>query len=1618
MNFFKARTKKTGPSRARVARLLALTLILLACRAFPANASTSLSNGQVVTGTVSGAGVDTYTFVASSGGAFQVNVGRVGAGPTPDFGTDLYNPSGTHIGTSFNHYAYFIRETGVANGQWTVKISVHGSVGTVSYKLTVAMLPGTPGIAGSNAGGSLTPGIAVPGSIYRGDLNVFTFTGVGGALNKALLTIAGSSGVADTEFYMFKPDSTGLATSFGKNYTDNVSTATSGTYTIFLYSHAAGDYTLPYNLSVSGTGVAMPVAAKSDLACLDNGGSTPGAPNPTVGSGADAVTGPEASNPIYLDGGQPIDLTPKLPPPLPLPDQGGSLYPYIERPTLGTLGLAWGGSNPINIANSNLCETVVDYTTEGQNPLSLVRYYNNLSYTRNLTPTLLGYNCRTNYDRYLLLASSVLVAAERPDGQVINFRCNVTSHVCTPDPDENYTLSYSGSTWTLTDPDDTVETYSASGTLGTLSSIKLRNGYTQTMNYTAGVLTSVSDSYSRSLSFTYTGGFLTGVTTPDSATLTYGYIAFTSSSLLQSVTYNTSPSTKLTYLYENSSLPYSITGITDENNHRYATWTYDGSNRVTQEQFGNLGANQTSISYSSAGNTITGPLGIQDTYKTTTMQNVPKTTSISRAANGTVAGATTSIRYDSNGYMNSYTDWNGNNTSWTNNSRGLPSSVTFASGTTNAQTSSLTYDVSWPNLPHTISTTGMNANFTYDSSGNLLTRKLTDTTSTSSPYSTNGQTRTWTYTYNGTGQLLTVQMPRTDVTAKTTYTYNGGTLVTTTDAMGHVTTVTEAQGGGLPTKIRDPNGTFTTLAWNNRNWMTSSVIGTSAGNLTTSYTYDSAGELTKRTLPDSSYLSYGYDNAHRMTSITNALGETSAITYNSAGEATQTLWKNSSGVTKRSHTATYDALGRLLTSVGGQSQSTSYTYDSNSNIKTITNPRGFITYESVDELNRLTRIEDGALSISTISYDSHSRPLTVTDPKSNKTTYVYDGFGDTIQQNTPDTLKTIYYYDGDFNVTGVNQSGINFSSATYDKLDRLTGRTYSGDSSLNTAIYYDSSGHGFGVGHLTGGTDATGTFSRSYDERGNITTDSKTISSQTYSTGYTYESAGRLSSITYASSGWLIGYKRDAAGQITYVSATQPMHSAVNLAKSITHMPFGPASSWTYNNGVTDTRTFDQDYRMTSVKDVGSSNIQYLSFGYDADNNVTSVTDNVTSANNQTLTYDQVDRLKSASGVYGTVSSITYDSNSNRKTYGATTYTTPGLNDRMSNAGGSSITYTSTGNISAIGTSTMTYNQANQLKTATVSGTASTYTYDAFGERLKLKVGTNKFAISTYDQWGELLTEQNNAVETDYAYLDGTPIATIQPGAASIYCLLGNNLRTPQVATDSTKATVWSGNYQPFGAVTPTASITMNLRYPGQYADATGFYHNGFRDYNPSIGRYLQNDPIGIAGGMNGYNYVDQNPMSWMDPWGLLKITDPTPSVIPGYSAPCPENESDFKAVGGGIINDVASLSHQYTTTGPDGAVYYWNRAWSYDENTYHGGCPVYKQVHEDGVWGSECEYENHILNLDGPNAGTANLYNNFTGAHFTIDPGGIAGPVNGHTPTDYYEYYWLFHRLPPKYSE
>jgi len=95
------------------------------------------------------------------------------------------------------------------------------------------------------------------------------------------------------------------------------------------------------------------------------------------------------------------------------------------------------------------------------------------------------------------------------------------------------------------------------------------------------------------------------------------------------------------------------------------------------------------------------------------------------------------------------------------------------------------------------------------------------------------------------------------------------------------------------------------------------------------------------------------------------------------------------------------------------------------------------------------------------------------------------------------------------------------------------------------------------------------------------------------------------------------------------------------------------------------------------------------------------------------------------------------------------------------------------------------------------------------------------------------------------------------------------------VMTDETGAVVWRATYDPFGRATVDTASTMevNVRFPGQYFDSeTGLHYNYFRYYDPSTGRYITSDPIGLLGGVNIYLYVGGNPLMYVDPLGLARF--------------------------------------------------------------------------------------------------------------------------------------------------
>jgi len=206
------------------------------------------------------------------------------------------------------------------------------------------------------------------------------------------------------------------------------------------------------------------------------------------------------------------------------------------------------------------------------------------------------------------------------------------------------------------------------------------------------------------------------------------------------------------------------------------------------------------------------------------------------------------------------------------------------------------------------------------------------------------------------------------------------------------------------------------------------------------------------------------------------------------------------------------------------------------------------------------------------------------------------------------------------------------------------------------------------------------------------------------------------------------------------------------------------------------------------------------------------------------------------------------------------------------------------------------------LATVTLGAALTTYSYDNAGRRVR-KVSSSGAAstvLFVYDEQDHLLGEYDqlgNPIR-EYVWLHDQPVAmfvTDPAGGANppiVYYLFADHLNTPRVAIDKANNTRWTWMDEPFGtgaaisAPSGMASVVIPLRFPGQYYDAeSGMHQNVNRDYAPGMGRYAQSDPIGLAGSINTYSYVDANPLSFTDPRGLI-ATSRVPALISTSPAP------------------------------------------------------------------------------------------------------------------------------------
>jgi RHS repeat-associated protein len=181
---------------------------------------------------------------------------------------------------------------------------------------------------------------------------------------------------------------------------------------------------------------------------------------------------------------------------------------------------------------------------------------------------------------------------------------------------------------------------------------------------------------------------------------------------------------------------------------------------------------------------------------------------------------------------------------------------------------------------------------------------------------------------------------------------------------------------------------------------------------------------------------------------------------------------------------------------------------------------------------------------------------------------------------------------------------------------------------------------------------------------------------------------------------------------------------------------------------------------------------------------------------------------------------------------------------------------------------------------------AATYTYNALGQRMTKTVG-NVTTLFQYDLAGNLIAELNSSGQAlrQHIHVGNEPIAqlTRKPdGTLDVQYVHTDHLGTPTLLTNQNGKVVADIEAMPFGeSYVDYAVVEYNKRFPGQYKDAeSGLHYNYFRDYDSSIGRYRQSDPLGLQGGLNTYAYVNGNPINSIDPLGLYWFRQP--EQVPG----------------------------------------------------------------------------------------------------------------------------------------
>jgi RHS repeat-associated protein len=705
-------------------------------------------------------------------------------------------------------------------------------------------------------------------------------------------------------------------------------------------------------------------------------------------------------------------------------------------------------------------------------------------------------------------------------------------------------------------------------------------------------------------------------------------------------------------------------------------------------------------------------------------------------------------------------------------------------------------------------------------------------------------------------------------------------------------TTTDYDSAGRPIRVISTAGTRQSYTWSGA--LVTQVKDLPA-NLTTDYAYNGFGQPT--TVSVNSVLQqrnfYSAAPAGLLDSTTSG-NSTTRFTYDARGR-TLSMRDGAQHLTS----LTYQSGGaQNLATVSNDGKTTQFGYDGYGRPSQVTDAASRTVTTTFDDMNRAIHAVGPDLAAFSWNYDDVNRSYTFTDAKAQLYRTVLNAAGMTVQSADPRLLSDYYGYDSDGALSTVTTRGMRSVTIAHDLMGRDSLMSGGG---LVTSFAYDTASKWTAYGTAEA-TDTVFT-----DDDGRVAKQVTVRGGQRFTLTTVYGDLGEplmvsATSPLWTGSRWVnsavdpIGrpnYVGDFAGRgtsIAYNADSRPEtiklptgSSTYFLTHSMTYAANDGLSNVTHNygaNALDKTYSYDVLNRLSVLGRGSAGDGARRTVGYDVAGRLRQVADTTISPVSEWVcpTMEITDCYWSYSYAFtpGFQESYAYDATGNRTDRGGVTTT----GNRLTSFDGFTIGYDDDGNVTSKSgngvTQAFVWNAFGQLTSVTTNGTVTTFAYDGLGRRIR-KTTNGVTTAFLYD--GDNLIMQLDGAgqpQLEFSYYPGVdhPHHVINSNPGSVYYYETTQPGNVTSLVDINGTVVDSYEYTPFGkALTTTEQVNQPFRFAARQMDSeTGLYYYRARYYDPALARFLSEDPIGLAGGVNPYAYVGNDPINATDPYGLCPV--------------------------------------------------------------------------------------------------------------------------------------------------